>query len=284
MENKKKYNNVLNGALAGFAANFVTQPLQVVRTNMMIRYYKNKPAGFLHIIKLTYQEEGIRGFYRSIYPSLLKSPLNSGTYFGSLEFCKANLSKVTSLGENSVNFLSSALARTITCTVINPLIIVITRFEMIGFDSYSSTINGLEKIYAEEGLLGYFKGIRVLVIKEVPTAAVFYPLYESIKKIIKNLNYNIQIQSSVSAIIANTILTFFNNPLDVIRTRLQYVHFSKNKNHEYRGIVKALKDILTQEGLKGIFVGITPRLIKRTSGSAIAWTVYETLKERHHKL
>ena len=34
------------------------------------------------------------------------------------------------------------------------------------------------------------------------------------------------------------------------------------------------------EGINGLLAGVIPRMIKRSVGSSIAWTVYETLKER----
>ena len=288
-KNSKKEHNfdihsLKNGMLSGFASVFITQPFQVIRSNMMIKYFKNMPAGFIYTIKETYFTEGIRGFYRSINPTLLRVPLNNALYFSCLEFFKKITSKSNYLNTNVINMISSALSRGLCCITLNPLLIIITRFEIIGFKDYKSTMHGISKIYMEEGMLGYFKGLKVLLIKEVPSGAIFYFLYEIVKKFIKSLGYGIQIQSSVSAFSVNTFITMINNPLDVIRTRLQYLHYSKNEKHDYQGIISGLRDITRNEGLRGLFIGMIPRLIKRAVGSTIAWTVYETLKERDERL
>jgi len=277
------WKSVKNGIISSFAAISLTQPFQVIRSNMMINYLKNKPVGFVWAINTIYTNEGIKGFYRSIAPAMLRVPINGGIFFSSLEFFKKVTPKIfKGLNHHQVNSVSSAMSRTVSCSCLNPLLIIITRFEMVGFNAYSSTFNGIIKIYREEGFRGYFKGLRVLLTKEVPTAAIFYPVYELNKKFIKSLGYNTQVQSSVSAFSANTILTLLNNPLDVIRTRLQYLHYSHNQNHDYKGVFSGLKKLIQTEGYRGYFVGVIPRLLKRTMGSSIAWTVYETLKERNN--
>ncbi len=87
----------------------------------------------------------------------------------------------------------------------------------------------------------------------------------------------------MAAVVANVILTVFNNPFDVIRTRLQYLHFSKIEHHDYRGIFHGIYYIAKQEGLRGLTVGMIPRMLKRSTGSAIAWTTYETLQSMEDK-
>jgi hypothetical protein len=270
--------NMINGAISGFFTVFITQPLQVTRTSMMVTYLDGKPYSFTRIIKDLYKQEGLRGFYRGFFPTLLKTPIGSAIYFTSLEHNKHFLSQYHS-NKTTLNFLASAIARLYQCVLTNPLLVAVTRFEVIGFHSYNNLIDAIIKIKREEGWKGFTTGLKPLVIKEVPTAAMFYTLYETFKKLIHNFGFiNLQLQASLSAILANILLTFLNNPIDVIRTRLQYLHFSANENHNYKGVISGIIKIAKTEGIKGLTVGIIPRVLKRAVGSAIAWTIYETLK------
>lgn len=273
--------NMLNGAISGFFTVFITQPFQVTRTSMMVTYMDGKPSGFLYIIKKIYSEENIKGFYRGFFPTLVKTPIGTAIFFSSLENNKKILKKHKLIDCNSsttVNFLASAGARFNQCLFTNPILVVITRLEVVGFHSYTGLLDALIKIKKEEGIRGYFTGLKPLIIKEVPTAAIFYSLYETFKKIINRLGIgNIVIQASCSAILANTILTFLNNPIDVIRTRLQFLHFSGNKNHEYKGVISGIIQITRTEGIRGLTVGMIPRILKRATASAIAWSLYELL-------
>lgn len=283
----------INGAISGFVTVFITQPFQVIRTSMMVTYAdnnknnSNKPAGFLYITNKIRTEEGLRGFYRGFMPTLIKTPIGTAIYFSFLERYKRLLKeqKYVKMNGHSVNFISSALARIWQCVCVNPILLTITRFEVVGFHSYSSLMDGLIKIKREEGFRGYFIGLKPLLIKEVPTAAFFYFLYEHFKKLVQSMGIeNIQVQASSSAILANTILTFINNPIDVIRTRLQYLHFSGNKNHEYKGVFSGIVKIAHSEGIRGLTVGMLPRILKRATASAIAWSLYETLNiQKKHK-
>jgi hypothetical protein len=277
------YRNMMNGAISGFFTVFITQPFQVTRTSMMVTYFDGKPSGFLHLIKELYKQEGLKGFYRGFFPTLLKTPIGTAIYFSSLEHNKHFLKRFD-LNKTTLNFLSSAVARFNQCVLVNPLLVIITRFEVIGFHSYNNLFDALRKIKKEEGLKGFTAGLRPLLIKEVPTAALFYTFYEVFKKMFDNFGFiNLQFQSSVSAILANIILTFLNNPFDVIRTRLQYLHISGNKNHDYKGVINGILLIAKTEGIKGLTVGMIPRILKRAVASALAWTIYETLKIRGMK-
>jgi hypothetical protein len=273
--------NMINGALSGFFSVFITQPFQVIRTSMMVTYKDGKPSGFIYLLKKIKKEEGLKGFYRGLTPTILKTPLGTAIYFSCLEYNKKIIKKqrLFKINDGLSNFLSSAAARFVQCIFVNPILVIITRFEVVGFNSYNSILDGFIKIKKEEGYRGYFTGLKSLLIKEVPTAACFYFLYEHFKKFIKEIGIeNIQIQASASAITANIILTFLNNPLDVIRTRLQYLHYSGNKEHNYKGVFAGIIHIAKTEGVRGLTVGMIPRILKRTTASSIAWATYETLK------
>eukprot|EP00871_Galdieria_phlegrea_P004641 jgi/Galph1/5178/GphlegSOOS_G3829.1 len=69
------------GLVGGFAATFLTQPQDVVKTRMQLRMYsadssKNHITIF-QIVKSIYKEEGITGFFRGASPRFLKRCLGS---------------------------------------------------------------------------------------------------------------------------------------------------------------------------------------------------------------
>jgi hypothetical protein len=273
-----KFNNYLNGAVSGFLSVFFTQPFQVIRTSMTVTYHNHEPPKITHIINRLFKEEGIRGFYRGFKPTVIGAPFAAGFYFLSLETNKRFLQNFKNINKNSHNFISAALARVVQCLLTNPVLLVITRFEVIG-NTYKSFLNSFLSIYKEEGFKGYFQGLRPYLLKEVPTGALFYTFYEIFKTCFNGLGIlNIQLKALMSAVLANTILTVFNNPLEVLRTRIQYFHISRIGHHNYQGLVRGIVYIAKVEGLSGLLVGVIPRLMKRTLGSTVVWTTYETLK------
>ena len=85
------------------------------------------------------------------------------------------------MNDSSVYLVSSALARTIQTVLSNPIFVIKTRFEVIGFCEYSSTWDAFKKIYASEGLGGFATGLKVSLIRDVPFSGVFYPIYTFFK-------------------------------------------------------------------------------------------------------
>ena len=57
-----------------------------------------------------------------------------------------------------------------------------TRFEVIGFNEYTSTYDAVRKIYRTEGIGGFTTGLKVSLIRDVPFSGCFYPIYTMFKK------------------------------------------------------------------------------------------------------
>lgn len=65
------------------------------------------------------------------------------------------------------------------------------------------------------------------------------------------------------------------NPLDVAKTRLQTQHETGKR---YSGMVDALKTIWREEGMRGMMMGVKPRVMLHSTSAAIVWAVYEYMK------
>jgi solute carrier family 25 (mitochondrial aspartate/glutamate transporter), member 12/13 len=59
----------------------------------------------------------------------------------------------------------------------NPITVIKTRLEVVGFSEYSGVVDACKKIYAQEGLPAFFTGIKVSLVRDVPFSGVFYPIY-----------------------------------------------------------------------------------------------------------
>jgi len=68
-----------------------------------------------------------------------------------------------------------------------------------------------------------------------------------------------------------------NNPLDVVKTRMQKQVIKPGKRTKYTGIVQAIGLIYKEEGGLALWKGITPRLMRIMPGQAITFMTYEAL-------
>jgi hypothetical protein len=51
------------------------------------------------------------------------------------------------MSEHAVNFYSSATARAVQSVLSNPLIVIKTRLEVLGFQEYNSLFDAVKKVY-----------------------------------------------------------------------------------------------------------------------------------------
>ena len=163
---------------------------------------------------------------------MIKNTLNAGTYFSTLYYFKMALS-ITKMNEHSVNFWASAIARAIQTTLSNPIIVIKTRLEVLGFSEYSSLPDAVSKVYNKEGFRGFFTGLGISLIRDVPFSGIFFPIYELSKytlymlfhfdyhdKLAQNRAYYIALIAGMSAVFANFASCVITHPLDIIRTRV----------------------------------------------------------------
>jgi len=294
---KKNFLHFLNGGLGGFIANLIVQPLQVIKTAFQIKPYSHADTvekitpsnSIIKIIKFIYKEEGIKGLYRGLVPGCIKSSLSAGTYFYLLNLARKLSDFLLPNNQTSANFMAAALARTLQCFVTNPILIVKTRFEVVGFNEYKNLGDAFIQIYKQEGLLSFFtNGITVALIKDVPFSAIQFPVYELIKKItIMNTpkfqqqnKYSHLLTYAFSSMIATFISCLVTNPLDVIRTRILFQYYNKNTQQHYKGIIDALSKMIKYDGYQGMLFGLQSRFLKKVTGSMIAWTIYESLLDK----
>jgi solute carrier family 25 protein 39/40 len=79
---------------------------------------------------------------------------------------------------------------------------------------------------------GFFTGLKISLIRDVPFSGIFFPIYELTKKSLsfilnfdinkdysKNRAYYISFISAISSVTANFMSCVITHPLDIIRTR-----------------------------------------------------------------
>ena len=65
---------------------------------------------------------------------------------------------------------------------------------------------------------------------------------------------------------------------DVLRRRFQ-INTMKGMGYQYNGIFDAIKSIIAQEGVKGMYKGIVPNLLKVAPSMASSWLSFEMTRD-----
>lgn len=65
---------------------------------------------------------------------------------------------------------------------------------------------------------------------------------------------------------------------DVLRRRFQ-INTMSGMGYQYKSIADAVRVIVTQEGIKGLYKGIVPNLLKVAPSMAANWLSYEMARD-----
>ena len=303
--------HILAGAVAGSMTSLITCPLDVVKTRMQylpilkehmndvrdgqrtgMLYNLNKRVslqkpykGTLISLKRIWMEEGFRGLYRGLGPTLLGYLPTFSIYFPAYHNYKYYLAKWTNRsGNDSLIHLVSAIAAGATSSfTTNPFWLIRTRLmtqsEFTPY-FYWNSLHAFRSIYRHEGISGLYKGLGPAALGLLHVAVQF-PIYEKAKAWQrKNPNdpnetlrvHQILFASTGSKVIAS-ITTY---PHEVLRTRFQNQTTSPPK---YRNILQAIKLIWCEEGIRGFYRGMVTTVLRVVPASAVTLITYEKVLE-----
>lgn len=258
----------LAGSLSGTCSTLLFQPLDLVKT----RVQQTGPStSLVRVISTVVSQDSVRGLWRGLVPSLVRTVPGVGLYFSSMHQMK------TSLCDGRPTALQSALigssARALSGSVMIPFTVIKTRFESRAFN-YSSTAHALSSILRTEGLRGLTKGLGPTLVRDVPFSGLYLMFYEQLKTWVPEEVSGTQSSAAVHfscGLVAGLLASLVTQPADVIKTRLQ---LSSGSGLRLTG---AVLQIYRDRGLGGFTTGIVPRSLRRTLMAALAWTVYERM-------
>jgi len=182
--------SLVSGGVAGMAGSFSSQPLDLVRTRMVMQRhqptYTSTGGAFLKIL----QKEGVRGFYRGLIPNLLQVVPSASLQFGAYSSCILLYTKVQAIEKerlsNTESFLFGAVSGVFAKCAVLPFDVTKKRLQVQGFRKviqegglesvplYKGMAHCVRTVYKHEGILGFYKGALPSLLKAfVSTGTTF---------------------------------------------------------------------------------------------------------------
>ncbi len=295
----KTKNSLFSGGIAGTIASCITNPLEVVKTQLQSSMTSTAMHGELasangHPITVAQRilkAEGVKGFWKGLKPTLFGIIPARSIYFYSYEQSKRALGEWL-LPEGSVGnaLVSGFMAGICSNTITNPIWMVKTRYQLLadhtaGQKAYTSYGDAISTIFKEEGIGGFYRGLTASYWGCLEGAVQFL-LYEQFKtNLIQRQNEERRANGLpetdrlpkatyfFSAAFAKGFATIITYPHEVARTRIR--EQARSGVFKYKGMWQTIGLIGREEGRKGLYAGMGIHIVKVVPNSAIMFLTYE---------
>ncbi|KAI8388760.1 mitochondrial carrier domain-containing protein [Radiomyces spectabilis] len=183
--------HIASAMTAGAASTSLTNPLWVIKTRFMTQSERTayRYNNTLHAFATIAKEEGIRGFYKGLGPSLI-GVSHVAVQFPLYEKLKTWFHTQANVPSGTlVILLASSLSKMAASTATYPHEVIRTRLQNQTRKpfKYHGIIHAIKVITVEEGIRGFYKGMSTNLIRTVPSSAMTILTYEVIVEKLDNI-------------------------------------------------------------------------------------------------
>jgi solute carrier family 25 (mitochondrial citrate transporter), member 1 len=265
------------GCIAGGIEATAVWPLEYIKTQLQLQKV-GQPAPFHGMVSgLTYtvRTSGFFSLYRGLGVTLLGSVPKAGIRFSGNAQIKAMFLQCN--GGKRLNMLQQFLAGMGAGAV--EAVLAVTPMETVKtklIETNQGLIPGVKSILKESGIRGMYQGVVATVMKQGSNQGLRFMWFNKYKDLMTN-NGETQLgvfYSLLGGMSAGCFSTLGNNPVDVVKTRMQGIRAT-----EYKNTWDCFSKIWQREGMRGFYSGVLPRLGRVIPGQGIIFMSFETIKD-----
>lgn len=274
----------LAGGIAGMLSNSVLHPLDTVKT---VR--QADPGSFRGVLWTAREIARTRGapaLYAGIGPALLGSALSSALYFGAYELAKRRLARLSGgvLARARRRVPTHAVAAVCGNVASSVLFVpkeVVKQRMQAGVDT-GRFFDAARALVRAAGIRGLYRGYKATLLRNIPSTILRFVVFEECRRFIvarrpptpgARTRSLALAEFLLAGALAGAFASACTTPLDVVKTRL-----STGRIAAGTGVLPALKSIVREHGVAGLYVGIRPRVIWSALGTGIGFGSYEMCK------
>lgn len=282
------------GGVAGAVSRTVVSPLERLKILFQVQsagrdaYKMSVGEG----LKKMWREEGWRGFMRGNGTNCVRIVPYSAVQFGSYNFYKGKVFQTSPEGDMTpfTRLVCGGLAGITSVFLTYPLDIVRTRlsiqtasFAELGarprkLPGMWSTLTSMYK--TEGGISALYRGIIPTVAGVAPYVGLNFMTYEWVRTYLtpegdKNPS---AVRKLLAGAVSGAVAQTCTYPFDVLRRRFQ-INTMSGMGYQYKGIFDAIRVIVAQEGVRGLYKGIVPNLLKVAPSMASSWLSFELSRD-----
>ncbi|TDG96976.1 hypothetical protein EPR50_G00234950 [Perca flavescens] len=253
-------------------------PLDLVKCRLQVDPDKFKSIG--NGFRVTLREDGVRGLAKGWAPTFIGYSMQGLCKFGFYEVFKIFYSDLlgeenTYLWRTSLYLAASASAEFFADIALAPMEAVKVRIQTQ--PGYANTLRQcVPKMYAEEGLWAFYKGVVPLWMRQIPYTMMKFSCFErTVELLYKYVVPKPRSECSkpeqlvvtfVAGYIAGVFCAIVSHPADSVVSVL-------NKEQGSTAV-----QVLKKLGPKGVWKGLVARIIMIGTLTALQWFIYDSVK------
>ncbi|KAF2106277.1 mitochondrial carrier domain-containing protein [Lophiotrema nucula] len=284
------------GGVAGAVSRTVVSPLERLKILFQVQsvgrneYKMSVPKALAKM----WRDEGWRGLMAGNGTNCIRIVPYSAVQFGAYNLYKRFFEDTpgSPLGPYQ-RLLCGGLAGITSVTTTYPLDIVRTRLSIqsASFESLKSSVKAGEKLpgmwgvlvgmYKHEGgFTALYRGIVPTVAGVAPYVGLNFMTYEIARKYFtpEGKKDPGAVGKLAAGAVSGAVAQTCTYPFDVLRRRFQ-VNTMSGMGYQYAGITDAIVTILKTEGIRGLYKGIVPNLLKVAPSMASSWLSFEFTRD-----
>lgn len=255
---------LIAGGTAGTTVDIVLFPLDTIKTRLQ------SEAGFI-------KSGGFRGIYSGLLSAALGSAPTAAIFFVAYESTKSafGVVQVNKRFHSMGHMLAASFGEVSACLLRVPVEVVKQRTQAL---NTGSSFASFQHTLKTEGIRGFYRGYFSTVGREIPFSVIQFPLWELMKSwwSRKSGEPIAAWQSSICGAVAGGTSAAITTPLDVVKTRIM---LAEKGTHLAKGSIRStMEHILREEGIRGLFSGIAPRVLWISIGGSIFLGIYEKMR------
>lgn len=256
--------SLMAGGFAGTAVDVSLYPLDTLKTRLQ------SADGF-------FTSGGFRGLYRGLSVVTIASAPGAALFFASYDMSKTQLFQSSwsrSVSPTAIHVVAASIGEVAACLVRVPTEMIKQRLQT---GVHRTTTHAIQSLVRAQGLSGLYTGYGSMLAREIPFAAIQFPLWETLKRrwAERTCEETVgPVQGAICGSMAGSVAAALTTPLDVIKTRLMLGR-DRHGRVVYTTPWNTCRRILQEEGPAKLWSGIGPRTAWIGLGGFIFFGVYE---------
>lgn len=268
----------MGGGMAGMLSRMIIAPLDLVKIRIQLANTNTQPKIWPTVRRIA-KTEGIRAFWKGNLPAEILYITFGSVQFASIRSLNIVLTKLSNgkLNESAQQFVAGGLAGSISTFVTYPFDFLRTRGAATL--SRGSLMHNVATVYRSSGIRGFYHGATAAVVPIFPNMGLFFASYSVFRSNMPSWAPQILSAAALAGAFSKAAIY----PLDTIRKRVQ-VHGRSAISHQSlagygvrysHNFMTCGKEIVVQEGLRGLYKGLTIAILKALPSSFFTIYFYE---------